>query len=44
MEGKCQFLIKKEKCTGLSHFNYTKAFPEYSNDMDEIYKNVEESQ
>ena len=44
MEGKCQFLIKKEESTGLSHFNYTKAFLEYSNDMDEIYINVEKSQ
>ena len=39
---KCQFLIKKQESTGLKHFNVTKAFIEYSNDMGGIYKNIEE--
>ena len=26
---------------GLNHFNDPKAFIEYSNDMDDIYKNIE---
>ena len=41
-EVKYQFLINKRKCTGLNHFNDSKAFIEYSNDMDNIYKNIEE--
>ena len=27
---------------GLKHFNHSKAFIEYSDDMDDIYKNIEE--
>ena len=30
------------KSTGLKHFNDSKVFIEYSNDIDDIYKNVEE--
>ena len=41
-EAKCQFLIDKRTSTGLKHFNDSKAFTEYSNDMDDIYKNIEE--
>ena len=41
-EGKYQFLIKKRKITGLKHFNDPKAFIEYSNDMQAVYKNIEE--
>ena len=40
-ETKYQFLIKKGESTGLKHFNDSKAFIEYSNDMDDIYKNIE---
>ena len=39
-EAKYQFLIKKS--TGLNHFNDPKAFIEYSNDMQDVYKNTEE--
>ena len=35
-------LIKKES-TILKHFNDTKAFIEFLNDMDDIYKNIEKS-
>ena len=28
--------------TGLKHFNDLKAFIEYSNDMDHVYKNIED--
>ena len=38
-EAKHQLLINKRESTGLS---YSKAFIKYSNDMDDIYKNVEE--
>ena len=41
-ETKYQFLINKQESTGLKHFNHSKAFIEYSNDMDINYKNMEE--
>ena len=41
-EAKCKFSINKNESTGLKHFNDSKAFIEYSNDMDDIYKNIEE--
>ena len=41
-EAKYQFLLDKRKSTGLKHFNNSKAFTEYSNDVDDIYKNIEE--
>ena len=41
-EAKYQFLINKRESTGLKHFNDSKAFIEYSNDMNDIYKNTEE--
>ena len=42
-EAKYQFLINKRESTGLNHFNDPKAFIEYSNDMQDIYKNIEKS-
>ena len=41
-ETKYQFLINKRKSTGLKDFNDPKAFIEYSNDMHDVYKNMEE--
>ena len=41
-EAKYQFLINKGESTGLKHFNDTKAFIEYSNDMQDVYKNIDE--
>ena len=41
-KAKYQFLIKKREDVGTKHFNDFKAFIEYSNDMDNIYKNIEE--
>ena len=41
-ETKYHFLINKRESTGLNHFNDPKAFIEYSNDMQDIYKNIEE--
>ena len=35
-------LINKRESTGLKHFNNSKAFVEYSNHMDDIYKKTEE--
>ena len=40
-QAKYQFLINKWESTGLKHFNDSKAFIEYSNGMDVIYKNIE---
>ena len=34
--------MNKQESTGLRHFNDSKAFIEYSSDMDDIYKNIEE--
>ena len=41
-EAKYQFLINKRESTGLKNFNDPKAFIEYSNDMQDVYKNTEE--
>ena len=42
-EAKYQFLINKRESTGLKHFNDPKAFIEYSNDMQDVYKNIAEN-
>ena len=41
-EAKYQFLINKRESTGLKHFNDPKAFIEYSNDMQDVYRNIDE--
>ena len=41
-EAKYQLLINKGEITGLKHFNDAKAFIEYLNDTQDVYKNVEE--
>ena len=41
-ETKYQLFINKRKSTGLKHFNDPKAFIEYSNDMQDVYKNIDE--
>ena len=41
-EAKYQFLINKTEGTRLKHFNDPKAFIEYSNDTQDVYKNIEE--
>ena len=40
-EAKYQYLIKKRQKVGLNHFNDLRAFMEYSNDMQNVYKNIE---
>ena len=37
-EAKYQFLINKIENTGFKHFNDSKAFIEYSNNIDDVYK------
>ena len=41
-EKKCQYLINKREKVGLDHFDDPKAFMEYSNDMQDLYKNIED--
>ena len=41
-EKKYQYLINKREKVGLNHFNDPKAFMEYSNDMQDVYKNIED--
>ena len=41
-EAKYQYLINKREKVGLYHYNDPKAFMEYSNDMQDVYKNTED--
>ena len=41
-KAKYQFLINKRESTALKHFNDPKAFIEYSNDMQDIYRTKDE--
>ena len=40
-EAKYQYLVNKREKAGLDHFKDPKAFIEYSNDMQNVYKNIE---
>ena len=40
-EAKYQYLINKREKVGLDHFKDPKAFMEYSNDMEDVYKTIE---
>ena len=39
-EVKYEYLINKREGVGIDHFNDPKAFIEYSNDMRDVYKNI----
>ena len=39
-EYKYRFLINKRESTGVKHFSDPKAFIEHSNDMHDVYKNI----
>ena len=41
-EKKYQYLINKREKAGLNYFNDAKAFMEYSNDMQDVHKNIED--
>ena len=41
-EAKYQLSINKRETIGLKHLNDPKAFIEYSNDMQDVYKNIDE--
>ena len=40
-EDKYQYLINKRESVGINHLNDSKAFIEYSNDMHDVYKNID---
>ena len=40
-EDKYQYLINKRERVGINHLNDHKAFIEYSNDMHDVYKNID---
>ena len=40
-EDKYQYLINKRESVGINRFNDPKAFTEYSNDMHDFYKNID---
>ena len=40
-DDKYQFLINKRESIGVKHFNDPKAFIEYSNDMNDVHKNID---
>ena len=42
-ESKYQYLINKREGVGIYHFNDPKGFSEDSNNMDDVYKNIDES-
>ena len=39
-EAKYQYLIDKRESVGINHFNDSKAFIDYSNDMCNVYRNI----
>ena len=41
-EAKYQYLVNKREGVGIDHFKNLKAFIEYSNDMQDAYKNINE--
>ena len=41
-EAKYQYLINKREGVGIDHFNDPKSFIDYSNDMRNVYKNIDE--
>ena len=41
-ESKYQYLVNKREGVGINNFNDPKAFIEYSNDMHDVYKNIDE--
>ena len=42
MKKKYKYLINKREEVGLDHFNDPKAFIEYSNDIQDVYKNIKD--
>ena len=41
-EAKYQYLINKREKVGLNHYNDPKAFIQYSNDIEDVHRNIDE--
>ena len=41
-ESKYQYSISKRESVGINHFNDSKAFTDYSNDMHDVYENIDD--
>ena len=41
-KSKYQYLVNKRESVGINHFNDPKAFIDYSNDMRDVYKNIDD--
>ena len=41
-ESKYQYLINKKEGVGINHFHDLRAFIDYSNDMHDVYKNIDD--
>ena len=41
-ESKYKYLIDKRESVGINHFNDPEAFIDYSNDMHDVYKNIDD--
>ena len=41
-ESKYRYLNNKREGVAINHFNHPKAFIEYSNDMHDVYKNIDD--
>ena len=41
-EAKYHYLVNKRRKVGLDHFNDSKTFIEYKNDMQDVHKNIED--
>ena len=41
-ESEYQYLINKREGVGINHFNNLEAFIEYSNDMHDVYENIDD--
>ena len=40
-EPKYEFLVKEQEDVGIKHFNYSNAFTECSNTIDDVYDNID---
>ena len=41
-DSKYQYLLNKRESVGINHFNDPKAFTDYSNNMHDVYKNIDD--
>ena len=41
-DSKYQYLLNKRESVGINHFNDPKGFTDYSNNMHDVYKNIDD--